>query len=173
MRNIQADGTAEDLIRAFVQFGCAETHVKTLIEKYNAEIENADPEDVKLILDNTDKIQNLTEELVNIAETRRSIMLRLFDMYDGNKDFWCLVKHIGIGAMNIFEAYQASDDDPELYELWLTANKRFVYAMTNFLGVEITDCAACFADILKGNDKEELKLQPSNYKEGEQHDKPV
>ena len=150
-KRIVSDGTAEDLIRAFVQVGCAEVHVKTLVEKYNAEMENGivDISDDKALNDAIKRLDEANEELNELAETRRGIMLALFNMYHGNKDYWCVVKHLGIGAYTLFEAYQASDDDPELYTLALEANKRFVKALTHFLGVEITDCAACLSDALK------------------------
>lgn len=152
MRNIQSDGTAEDLIRSFVQIGCAENHAKTILEKYEGQLENGfidatDPEAVKAQLD---KISDITEEINQLAELRRSLMLRLLNMYQGDKDYWCMVKHLGVGAYCAFEAYQASEDDPDLYTIFLEANKRFTKAMTHFLGVEITECAACFADILRG-----------------------
>lgn len=155
-RNIQSDGTAEDIIRAFVQAGCAEVHAKTLVEKYNAQLENGliDLNDSGAVLRQTDKITAITEELNNLAELRRSLMLRLFDMYDGDKDYWCMTKHLGIGAYTLFEAYQASEDDSELYTLALEANKRFVWSLSHFLGTEITDCAACFADLMKSKGKE-------------------
>lgn len=150
-KRIVSDGTAEDMIRAFVQVGCAEVHVKTLVEKYNAEMENGmvDISDDKALNDAIKRLDEANEELNELAETRRGIMLHLFNMYHGNKDYWCVVKHLGIGAYTLFEAYQASDDDPELYALALEANKRFVKALTHFLGVEITDCAACLSDALK------------------------
>lgn len=147
-RNIQSDGVAEDLIRSFVQLGCAETHMKTLIEKYNAELENGMVSDDE-ILHVADKISEATDEMNALAELRRGIMLYLFNQYKGDKDYWCLVKHLGIGSMTLFEAYQASDDDPELYTLYLESNKHFVKAITHFLGVEISDCAACLSDLLK------------------------
>jgi len=151
-KNIQSDGTAEDMIRAFVQVGCAEVHVKTLVEKYNAEMENGmvDISDDKKLAEAIKRLDEANEELNELAETRRGIMLALFNMYHGNKDYWCVVKHLGIGAYTLFEAYQASDDDPELYTLALGTNKRFVKALTHFLGVEITDCAACFSDMMRG-----------------------
>lgn len=156
-RNIQADGMAEDIIRAFVQVGCAEIHVKTLIEKYNAQLENGliDLNDNGAVQRQTDKITAVTEELNNLAELRRSLMLRLFEMFDGDKDYWCVVKHLAIGSYTLFEAYQASEDDPALYSLAMEANSRFVYALTHFLGTEITSCAACFSDVLKAKTKED------------------
>lgn len=153
MRNIQSDGVAEDLIRAFVQVGCAEVHAKTLLEKYNAELENGLIDIEKDLDSHTEKLNDIIEELTSLAELRRALMKRLFDMYDGDKDYWCLVKHLGIGAYTLFEAYQASDDDVELYTLALDANKRFIKALTHFLRQEITECAACFADALKGERK--------------------
>ena len=156
-RNIQSDGTAEDLIRSFVQIGCAEVHAKTLVEKYNAQLENL-ADDFAKVEELGEKIQSTTDEMNNLAELRREIMLNLFSMYDGDKDWWCMVKHIGIGAYTLFEAYQASDDDPELYNLYIEANKRFVFAMTHFLGVEITECAACFADAIKKGDHNDVSV---------------
>lgn len=147
-----SDGIAEDLIRAFVQVGCAELHAKTLLEKANAELENGiidiyDPNEVRK---QTDKITYITDEIDNLANTRRSIMLRLFNMYDGDKSWWCMVKHLGVGAYTMFEAYQASENDPDLLDMALAYNERFISAMSQFLGLEITECAACFADALKG-----------------------
>lgn len=147
-----SDGIAEDLIRSFVQVGCAELHAKTLLEKANAELENGliDIYDTEKVKAQTEKITYITTEITELAELRRSLMLRLFNMYDGDKTWWCVIKHLGIGAYTLFEAYQASDEDPELLDLALSANRRFISAMTQFLGLEITECAACFADALKG-----------------------
>lgn len=147
-----SDGIAEDLIRAYVQVGCAEVHAKTLLEKANAELENGiiDIYDAEAVKKQTDKLTYITDEIDSLSEVRRSIMLRLFNMYNGDKTYWCMVKHLGIGAYTMFEAYQASDNDPELLEIALSYNRRFISAMTQFLGLEITECAACFADALKG-----------------------
>lgn len=146
MLNVHSsDGIAEDLIRAFVQYGSAEMHLKTLVEKTLAKIENPSPDDGDLIPLLTD----YEEQLDEVASLRRKTMLSLFKLYNGNKDDWCLVKHLGIGAMQMFEAYQASDNDADLYNLWIESNKAFIKALCGFLGVEITDCAACFADMLK------------------------
>lgn len=144
-RTVVSDGIAEDLIRSFVQVGCAEVHMKTLIEKTNSELENGIVEDFQ---SQSEKLNEMVEEANNLAELRRSIMLRLFNMYEGDKDYWCVVKHLGIGAFTLFEAYEASEDDPALLELALEANKRFIKAMCRFLGTEIVDCAACFADLI-------------------------
>lgn len=141
-----SDGIAEDLIRSFVQFGTAEMHLKTLVEKTLAKIENPSPDDPDDLME---QLVGYEDQMEEVASLRRKAMLTLFEMYNGNKDAWCLVKHLGIGAMQIFEAYQASDNDPELYALWVDSNKAFTKALCVFLGVEITDCAACFADMLK------------------------
>ena len=150
-KNIQNDGTAEDMIRSFVQIGCAEGHAKTLLEKFTAELENGiiDITDEEVVKKQTEKIEEITEEIDALAELRRSIMLKLFDMYDGDKNYWCMVKHLGVGAYTLFEAYQASDDDTELLTQALEANKSFIKAMSRFLGTEITECASCFSDLLK------------------------
>lgn len=146
-----SDGIAEDLIRAFVQVGCAESHAKTLLEKSMAQVENGiiDVDDPDVLAEQDEKINELIEEISSLAELRRSMMLRLFDMYDGDKDYWCMVKHLGIAAYTAWEVYQASDDDPDLLEIAMTANKRFIKALSRFLGTTITECAACFGDFIK------------------------
>lgn len=149
-RLVVQDGASEDMIRSFVQIGCAELHAKTILEKAEAEMEEGivDLEDPDAVDRQMKKISDIEEEMNMFAQLRRKIMLRLFDQYDGDKDYWCVIKHVGTGAYTLFEAYEASGD-PTLYDLALEANKAFIRALTHFLGVEITDCAACFSDILK------------------------
>ena len=76
-------------------------------------------------------------------------MLYLFNMYHGDKSYWCEIKHLGIAAYTLFEAYEASEKDEDLLDLAMEAQKAFTRAMCSFLGKEITDCAACFAEMLK------------------------
>lgn len=157
-RNSSAEvGYAEDLIRAYVQFGCAEIHAKGLYEKANAELENGiiDVTDQDTLNRQLEKLEQYKEDINSFANLRRSMMRKLFSLFDGDRDMWCQVKHLGIGAMCLFEAYEGSDDDAELLNMAYEANKAFVSAMTRFLGTEISDCAACLADFLKGvNDDE-------------------
>lgn len=153
-KNLQSEtGQAEDMIRAYVQFGCAEIHAIGLFYKANAEMENGmiDVGDTNVLLEHTEKIEQYQNDIEQYANLRRSVMRKLFSMFDGNKDMWCQAKHLGIGAMTLFEAYEASDNDMELMMLCIEANKAFTSAMSRFLGMEITDCAACFADMLKGD----------------------
>ena len=146
-----SDTAAEDLIRAFVQIGCAESHMKTLLEKAVSELENGliDVEKPDVLTAQTEKITELTDEITETAQLRRRMMLKLFEMYDGDKSYWCLIKHLGIGAYTAWEVYQASDDDPALLEIAMDANKRFIKALSRFLGVEVVECAACFGDLMK------------------------
>jgi hypothetical protein len=145
-------GQAEDLIRSFVQFGCAEIHAKGLYEKATAEMENGliDVDNNEVLQAQLAKCEQYTQDIETYANLRRSVMRHLFQMFEGDKDVWCLIKHLGIGAMTLFEAYEASDNDPELLNMAYEANKAFVNAMSRFLGVTITDCAACFSDAMKG-----------------------
>ena len=155
MRNANADGTAEDLIRSLVQTGCAEVHAKTLFEKFTAEMENGiiDIEDNDIVEKQIGKIEAVTEQINELAQLRRRTMLRLFELFEGDEDerrnYWCLIKHTGIAAYTLFEAYQSSEDDRELLQLAYEANKAFVKALSQFLGMEPVDCAACFSDLLK------------------------
>lgn len=145
-------GQAEDMIRAFVQFGAAEIHAKGLYEKTTAELENGivNVEDNEVLQKHLDKCEQYRLDIETYANLRRSVTRKLFNMFDGDKDTWCLVKHLGIGAMTLFEAYEASDNDLELLNMAYEANKAFVSALSRFLGIEVTDCAACFADAMKG-----------------------
>ncbi len=156
MGQIQSDGASEDIIRSFVQLSCGEMHLKTLIEKTESELENGivNIEDEAEFENATKKLTDLSEELDMVTELRRSAMLKLFEMYDGDKDYWCMVKHLGGAAYTLFEAYQANGD-PETYNLALEANKCFVRALTHFLGTEITDCISCLADFLKAKENKD------------------
>lgn len=162
MRNEMSEvGMAEDMIRSYVQFGCAEIHAKGLYEKASAELENGliDVTDSEVLQHQLEKCEQYKEDINTYAELRRSVMRKLFSLFEhGNRDLWCMAKHLGIGAMCLFEAYEASDDDGEMLMLCLEANKAFVSAMSRFLGVEITDCAACLADALKGENEDGNRL---------------
>ena len=160
-----SSGIGEDLIRSFVQFGCAEMHYKTLYEKTVAELENGmvDVEDSSVLNEHLAKQDNYLADMNEVAQLRRRTMMALFSLFEGDKDAWCLVKHLGIGAMTLFEAYQASDNDPELLNIAIDANKAFVLAVTRFLGAEISDCAACLSDFLKaGKDVNNSKGEDIN-----------
>ena len=156
MKNKYAsNGLAEELIRTFTQFGCAELHTKTLIEKYEAELEEGliDVDNEDLVMEYNNRIERLGLRLIKYTNARREVMRYIQELYpNGNKDLWCNVKHLSLAMFTAFEAYQASDDDIKLYNIWLDANKMFIETMSEFLGVEITECASCFNDMMKGKD---------------------
>ena len=155
-RNPQSSsGIAEDLIRAFVQMGCAEVHLKTLYEKTLAEMENGivDIGDEAVRKEWMQKAESYREDLIESANLRRRMMSACFEMFDGgDKDVWCMVKHLGISNMCAWETWQASDDDPELLDIAIESNKLFVKMLTQWLGMEITSCASCFVDMMKGKE---------------------
>lgn len=145
-------GMAEDILRSITQLSCSEVHLKTLIEKAISEIENGmvAEDDINSHLE---KINSMKDELELTAQLRRQEMLYLYDLFKGNKTYWCMIKHLAVASYTAFEAYQASDDDGDLFEFAIDANKLFITACSNFLGLEIEPCASCFSDALKG-DKE-------------------
>lgn len=147
-----SDGIAEDLIRSFTQVANSELHLKTLIEKRISELENGMVEE-KDVPKHLEIIQDLKEDVEEYANLRRNIMLYLYRMYGekGNKEYWCVCKHLSMAMYTCFEAWQATDKDEELLSLAIDLNKQFIKAMTHFLGVEVTSCASCFGDILKAN----------------------
>lgn len=152
-------GFAEDLVRSIVQFGCAEFHAKTLYEKATAELENGlvDTTDEEVLQKQLEKIDQYKSDANSYADIRRQMMRKLLEMFPNHsKELWCQVKHLGVGAMQAWEAYEGSDDDPDLLHMAYEANKLFVSVMTRFLGAEISDCAACLSDFLKGIEKGEI-----------------
>ena len=150
-------GAGEDLLRAIVQMGCAEIHAMGLYYKTQAELENGliDIEDNEVLQKQIEKGEMYREDIETYSDLRRQMMTALKDMVgtdEANKDLWCMVKHLGLAMMQTFEAYENSDNNLELLNIAYEANKAFTKAVTRFLGVEITDCAACFADSMKGNE---------------------
>lgn len=157
MKNKDSEtGMAEDMLRTIVQLGATEVHYQTLYCKYRAEIENGliKVEDEEIRNKQLEKIEYYQEEINLIADLRRRMMRKLFSLFDGgNKSAWCLIKHLGIASMTALESYQASDNDLVLLDIYYDINKEFNKAVTDFLGMEITDCAACVSDMLKGESK--------------------
>lgn len=153
MVNKQAEtGYAEDLVRSYVQFGCAEIHAMNLYYKCTSEMENGliEIENSEILSAHIEKLSQYKDDISQYANLRRGIMRKLFGIFDGDQDMWCQVKHLGIGAMTLFEAYEGSDNDEELLLMAYEANKEFVKALSRFLGTELIDCAACLSDMMKG-----------------------
>ena len=148
-------GSAEDLLRAIVQMGAAEIHAMGLYYKTTAEMENGliDVEDNEVLQRCIDKANMYLEDIETYATLRRQMTTALKDMVGtgkADKDLWCMIKHLGLSMMQCFEAYENSNNNLELLNLAYEANKAFTKAVTRFLGIEISDCAACMSDALKG-----------------------
>lgn len=156
-KNVNSEvGSAEDLLRAIVQMGCAEIHAMGLYFKATAEMENGlvDVDNNEVLQKQMEKVEQYIEDIETYAVLRRQMTTALADMVgteSRNKDMWCMVKHLGLSMMQTFEAYENSDNDPTLLNLAYEVNKAFTKAVTRFLGVEITDCSACLSDALKGD----------------------
>ena len=159
-RNLNSEvGSAEDLLRAIVQMGAAEIHAMGLYYKTTAEMENGlvDVEDNEVLQKQIEKSEMYREDIETYADLRRRMMSALMEMVgtnEANKDLWCMVKHLGLSMMQTFEAYENSENNLTLLNLAYDANKAFTKAVTRFLGIEISDCAACMSDSLKGVSKE-------------------
>lgn len=153
---MSSSGIGEDILRSIVQFGCAEVHAKTLYEKTRAEIENGiiDIENKEVRESALEKMEEYRQDMGNYAQLRRRAMLSLYKMFEGDKDMWCQIKHLGVASYTLLEAYEASDEDMDLLELAYDANKEFVKAVTRFLGIGLSDCAACLSDYLKAKGEE-------------------
>lgn len=159
-RNLASEvGYAEDLLRAIVQMGAAEIHAMGLYYKATAEMENGlvDVDDPEVLQKQIEKVEQYQTDIETYATLRRQMTNALVDAVateERNKDLWCMVKHLGLSAMQCFEAYENSDNNLELLNLAYEANKAFTLAVTRFLGIEIGDCAACLSDSLKGVNEE-------------------
>ena len=159
-RNSKSEvGSAEDLLRAIVQMGAAEIHAMGLYYKTTAEMENGlvDVEDNEVLQKQIEKSEMYQEDIETCADLRRQMTNALASMVgteDRNKDMWCMVKHLGLSMMQCFEAYENSDNNLELLNLAYEANKAFTKAVTRFLGIEITDCAACLSDSMRGTEND-------------------
>ena len=155
-RNINSEvGSAEDLLRAIVQMGAAEIHAMGLYYKTTAEMENGliDVDDNEVLQKHIERSEMYREDIETYADLRRRMMSALMEMVgtdEANKDLWCMVKHLGLSMMQTFEAYENSENNLTLLNLAYDANKAFTKAVTRFLGIEISDCAACMSDSLKG-----------------------
>lgn len=153
-RNANSEvGSSEDLLRAIVQMGCAEIHAMGLYYKTIAETENGlvDIDDNEVLQKHLEKAEMYREDIEAYATLRRQMSLSLFEMFEGgDKDLWCMVKHLGLSMMQCFEAYENSDNNLALLNTAYEANKVFTKAVSRFLGIEITDCSACLSDALKG-----------------------
>lgn len=157
---------AEDLLRSIVQMGCAEVHAMTLYFKATAELDNGliEVTDADAVQNQLEKVEMFREDIDTYADLRRRMTRKLFELFDNDKkdkNMWCQIKHLGIAMYTAFETYEASDNDPELLLLAYDTNKAFTKAVARFVGVEVSDCAACLGDSLKGtenNDEEETEL---------------
>lgn len=156
--NPYADGSAEDLIRTIIHVGASEYHALSLYQKAMAELENGlvDVEDTDTLNLQLTKAERYKNDLISLADLRRTAMHILFNMFDGDKDVWCQVKHLGIAYITAVESFQTSEDMAVL-ELAKEINKKFTEALTAFLGAEITDCASCLGDFLKGEANDSSK----------------
>lgn len=145
-------GFLEDLIRSIVQLTCSEGHLKTLIEKAEAELKNGiiNIDDAQEVSDALQKLEEMQEELESVSDIRRRSMIILYDYASGDKTYWCQVKHLASAMYTMHEAYIGSDNDSRIYELSLETNEQFIRALTHFMGFEISMCASCFSDFLKG-----------------------
>ena len=155
-RNLNSEvGSAEDLLRAIVQMGAAEIHAMGLYYKTTAEMENGliNVDNNEVLQKQIEKSEMYREDIETYADLRRRMMSALMEMVgtdEANKDLWCMVKHLGLSMMQTFEAYENSENNLTLLNLAYDANKAFTQAVTRFLGIEISDCAACMSDSLKG-----------------------
>lgn len=144
---LSSEGLLEDLIRTMVQLTCAELHEKTNVERLNADLELGN-----ITMDEFNQMEpDYIENLEQVTALRRATTKMIFDISggEGNVKKWCLTKHVGGAMYTAFEAWQASDNDMALYDLYLSINQYFIKVMTDFMGLPVISCASCLTDMLK------------------------
>jgi len=141
------DGFYEDIIRSIVQMSAMELHLKTLIEKIFSELQTAEVEQMVLL---NQELSDLKTELAEVTDVRREDMLLLYGLFGcvGDAKQWCSVKHYAMASITAFEVYQA-DASALAFDQWQRKNSLFIRSLSKFLGIEVTECAACFGDIIK------------------------
>lgn len=152
-------GTAEDLVRAFANAACAEMHLKTIFEKTTSDLKHGfyNQDDPNAGLELAQKAQEYRSDLMELAQLRRQLMLAAYALFeDGDKELWCMVKHLAITNMCAWESWLSSDDDDSLLNLAIESNQIFIQYLARFFGVEVTDCASCFADFIKATEGSKL-----------------
>lgn len=142
-----ASGIAEDMIRCLMHLIAIEMHLKTDIEKLDSEIQ------IELQPELIERLKQTKESCHEVASLRREDMLKLYELFGsiGDKSYWCLVKHSLFVAISAFEVWQATDEARD-YESFICKQKVLNVYLAQFLGVEVTDCASCFSDILKAEE---------------------
>lgn len=148
MENKQStSGMLEDLIRSMVQVASTEVHAKTALEKAEHEVSIAEVEDLPEV---TKQLTDAEDYLKRVTELRRNVMRLIAEhAKELNPTKWCEVKHTAMAMYTAFEAYQA-DGSIQLYNYYMETNDLFIEVMSDFLGLDIPPCAACFSDALKG-----------------------
>ncbi|MFV0409636.1 MAG: hypothetical protein ACK5LJ_08065 [Paracoccus sp. (in: a-proteobacteria)] len=141
-------GMLEDLIRGMIQLTAMEVHAKTALEKTAHELSICEDSELEQVVE---KEMVAEGHLHHVTELRRQAM-RLIASYapNLNPEKWCEVKHAAMAMYTIFEAYQADGKNQGLYGLYLDTNKLFISVVSDWLGLDIPPCAACFSDALKG-----------------------
>lgn len=85
-------GLSEDLLRSFIQVGCAELHLKTLLEKRVSELENGMVKDED-ITKHLEIINDIESDMEELAQIRREEMIYIYNSFGakGDKEQWCMV----------------------------------------------------------------------------------
>jgi len=152
-----SEGAGEDLLRTIVSLVSVEAHSKTIIEHYSSQLREWELTDEE-VNENVSKLITEQDFMDGVATQRRELMKLLMKMFgdQGDKRKWCTVKHLAQAQYTIYEVYQALSDGEvrsEVFNHWQEINAQFIEAVSALIGVEITSCASCFTDIMKGETK--------------------
>lgn len=140
-------GMLEDLLRSTQQLAAIELHAKTALEKADHEMSIAETKDLQQALEKVEKAEKYLKHVTELRRKGMSIMADFAKKLDPNK--WCEVKHVMMASYCAFEAYQAEPTSIPLEAFYLDTNKLMIEVVSDFLGLDIPPCAACFSDALK------------------------
>lgn len=154
MRNKDsAVGAAEDLIGALRHQIAIEHHLEIIHKKTMARVKNGLYNDSleRTILD--DKLLAVEEYKIMATKNRQRTQRYLRDLIQekeaGDDEFWCLIKHSKGAVGMLEESFMATGgEDPDLEEIVIANDELFNLFLTEWLGLEVTACAACVADSL-------------------------
>lgn len=153
-------GITEDLLTNIMHLCASEYHLNILIRKYEDQItfwyndgmpEFQSAEDLDNIVINEGIIKDCVETLSNITVQRRNAMKLLKSQANenGNKDMWCLLKHMLTATVTAFEVWQVNLLDEHTKRIFIDQSRATNQVIAMFLGYEVTPCSACLTDQMK------------------------
>lgn len=145
-------GMLEDLVRSMTQLASVELHAKTALDIANDNLSTVEDDEIQQAILELSQAEEYLSEVTDLRRMAMNILKGYAVTYNPKK--WCEVKHLAMASYTAFEVYQAkSTNDNFLY--YTKVEKLFIQAVSDWLGLDIPKCSACFSDALKKIEREE------------------